>query len=110
VRFAALALALAAFVFAFEDFVQRTWPLLGRDRAARIDLARVVEEHLARGEARGAPPSVQEVAHARDLARAWRQERERPTTCCRPTAAPRSTGSPSSAPRSSSSWSRSRPS
>jgi len=76
VRFAALALALAAFVFAFEDFVQRTWPLLGRDRAARIELARVVEDHLARGEARGAPPSVQEVAHARDLARAWRQERE----------------------------------
>ena len=74
-RFAALALALAAFVFAFQDFVQRTRPLLGRDRAARDELARVVEDHLARGEARGAPPSVQEVAHARELARAWRQER-----------------------------------
>jgi len=75
VRFAALALALAAFVFAFQDFVQRTRPLLGRDRAARDELARVVEDHLARGEKRGAPPSAQEVAHARELARAWRQER-----------------------------------
>ena len=74
-RFAALALALAAFVFAFQDFVQRTRLLLGRDRAARDELARVVEDHLARGEKRGAPPSAQEVAHARELARAWRQER-----------------------------------
>lgn len=74
-RFAALALALAAFVFAFQDFVQRTWPLLGRDRAALEEHLRVVDDHLARGEARGAPPSVQEVTHARELARAWHQDR-----------------------------------
>lgn len=74
-RFAGLVLALAAMVFALQDFFQRTRGMIAADRATRDELARVVDDHLKRGAARGAPPSTQEVAHARDLARAWRKDR-----------------------------------
>lgn len=75
-KFAALLLAFAALAFALADFAQRTRPLLARDRELAAELEKVVGDDLERGRARGAPPSIQEVTRARDLARAWRRERE----------------------------------
>lgn len=75
-KFAALLLAFAALAFALADFFQRTRGLIERDRALAVELERIVRDDLARGRERGAPPSVQEVAHARALAQAWRRERE----------------------------------
>jgi hypothetical protein len=76
VKFAALLIALAALGFALVDFVQRTRGLIEKDRVLVAELERVAGEDVARGRARGAPPSTRDVAHARELARAWRQERE----------------------------------
>jgi len=76
VRYAALLLAFAALGFALADFAQRTRGMIARDRVVVAELERVVGDDLARGHARGAPPSTREVGRARELARAWRLERE----------------------------------
>ena len=75
-KFAALLLAFAALALALADFAQRTRGLIAREHALAAELDRVVRDDLERGRARGAPPSLQEVTRARELARAWRRERE----------------------------------
>jgi hypothetical protein len=76
VRTAALTIALAALLFALQDFFQNTRVLLARDRAACDALARTLAESVERGRASGAPPSKSEVDRARAVALRWRTERE----------------------------------